>query len=257
MTARAIHFRAVPFDQIRAEVRDHLATLPSPIDSFLEDHILASAHYRIQVDGQEAGYASIHEQRLITQFALRAPFRAAGQAVFAALRRTEQVQSAYVPTCDEFYLSHALDDHRRLVMQAYFFVSGPEPPPVPEGFDVRVARPADQALIEAASGDFFDDLERRVADGEIFVTERDGEPVSFGISVPSALYDRVASIGMFTIEAQRRTGAGTATISALIARCHALGVRPVAGCWYFNHGSKRTLERAGLFAPTRLLKVDF
>ncbi len=257
MTARDFAFLQVELEAIGAAVRRHLASLPSPIDSFLEDHILASTHCQILVDEEVAGFASIHNGQLITQFALDEPFRVAGQAVFAALCRIEQVQSAFVPTCDEFYLAHALDNFRRMTMQAYFFVTGPALRPVPDGFTLRIASASDQALIETASGDFFDDLVQRIADGEIFVTERAGEPVAFGISVPSALYDRVASIGMFTIEAQRRSGAGTATIAALIARCRRAGIRPIAGCWYYNHGSKRTLERAGMHSPTRLLKIDF
>jgi hypothetical protein len=52
-------------------------------------------------------------------------------------------------------------------------------------------------------------------------------------------------------------GVGTATIALLIAECRRLGLRPVAGCWYYNLASKRTLERAGMFAPTRLLKIDY
>jgi GNAT superfamily N-acetyltransferase len=252
-----ISFKSVPFNDIEDAVRHHLARLPSPIDSFLEDHIMVSSHYQIQVSGQVAGFTTIHNQQLITQFALDEPFHAAGQAVFARLRRTEQVQSAFVPTCDEFFLSHALDDYRRLAMQAYFFVTGPTPRAVPDGFTARAALPGDRELIEAASGDFFDELERRIAGGELVVTERDGEPVAFGIRVMSALQQDVASIGMFTLEAHRRTGAGTATIVALIAACLQDGIRPIAGCWYYNHGSKRTLERAGMYAPTRLLKVDF
>jgi len=35
------------------------------------------------------------------------------------------------------------------------------------------------------------------------------------------------------------------------------GLRAVAGCWYSNHLSKRMLERAGMHAPTRLLKVKY
>ena len=35
----------------------------------------------------------------------------------------EQVQSAFVPTCDEFFLAHALDDYRQLAKQAYFFAA--------------------------------------------------------------------------------------------------------------------------------------
>ena len=47
------------------------------------------------------------------------------------------------------------------------------------------------------------------------------------------------------------------TIALLRRECERQGVRPIAGCWYYNHRSKRTLERAGMYAPTRLLKVEF
>jgi hypothetical protein len=36
--------------------------------------------------------------------------------------------------------------------------------------------------------------------------------------------------------------------------CAQQGRRPIAGCWYYNHLSKKTLEKAGLFSQTRLLK---
>src|SRR5687767_1161343 len=117
------HFAPVAFAEIREAIREHLRALPSAIDSFLEDHILASNHYRIVVAGEAAGFASIHEERLITQFAVSEPYRWHGQDLYRELRQMEQVRSAFVPTCDEFFLAHALDDYRRLAKQAYFFAT--------------------------------------------------------------------------------------------------------------------------------------
>jgi hypothetical protein len=91
-------FEPVEFDDIREAVRRHLASLPSAIDGFLEEHILTSNHYSIEVEGETAGFASIHSGSLITQFALAEPYRRYGQAIFWQLRRMEQVQSAFVPT---------------------------------------------------------------------------------------------------------------------------------------------------------------
>jgi RimJ/RimL family protein N-acetyltransferase len=71
------------------------------------------------------------------------------------------------------------------------------------------------------------------------------------------LYDDVASIGMYTMEPFRQSGVGTATIVTLMDECRRRSLRPVAGCWYYNHRSKQTLERAGMFSPTRLLKIDY
>ena len=66
----------------------------------------------------------------------------------------------------------------------------------------------------------------------------------FGLLMPSKLCPDVASIGMYTLERFRRKGVGTATIALLIAECAGRGLRAVAGCWYYTHLSKRTLERA-------------
>jgi GNAT superfamily N-acetyltransferase len=67
----------------------------------------------------------------------------------------------------------------------------------------------------------------------------------------------VASIGMYTIEPFRGTGVGTATIRLLIVECRRRGLRAAAGCWYYNHLSKRTLECAGMVTQTRLLKIEY
>ena len=254
-----LRFAPVELSEIRDEVIDHLASLPAAIDSYLEDHILASNHFRIVIDGENAGFASIHGGKLITQFALSDACKRYGQPVFLQLRRLEEVQSAYVPTCDGFFLAHALDDYRQLAKQAYFFAAnaGATPPDSACSCTLRLADGNDAEFIREQTGEFFDPLERHLGAGEIFLTLRDEEAVGFGIMAKSALFDDVASIGMFTIEQFRGSGVGSATISLLAQACRDQGIRPVAGCWYYNHFSKKTLERAGMFSATRLLKIDF
>jgi GNAT superfamily N-acetyltransferase len=252
-------FAPVAFVEIQEATRQHLRALPSAIDSFLEDHILASNHYRIVVAGETAGFASIHEERLITQFTLSEAYRRYGQALFRELRQLEQVRSAFVPTCDEFYLTHALDEYGRLAKQAYFFATPPGAHEfgVMDQFSLRPAALEDADFVRQESGDFFEHLERQIEAEELFVTQRGEEPVGFGVLVKSTLYEDVASIGMFTIERVRQAGVGTATIVMLIEECRRRSLRPVAGCWYYNHRSRRTLQRAGMYSSTRLLKVDY
>jgi len=254
-----LRFAPVELSEIRNEVIDHLASLPAAIDSYLEDHILASNHYRIDVGGENAGFASIHGGNLITQFALGDSLKRFGQPVFLQLRRLEEVQSAFVPTCDGFYLAHALDDYRQLAKQAYFFAAygSATPPDSVRSCTLRLADMTDAEFIRRQTGDFFEPLEQHLGAGEIFLTLRGEETVGFGIAVKSAFFDDVASIGMFTIEQFRGSGVGSATIFLLAQSCRDLGIRPVAGCWYYNHFSKKTLERAGMFSATRLLKIDY
>jgi hypothetical protein len=113
-----VQFEPVPLQDVRQEIGAHIAALPDPVDSFYEEHALLSDYARIILGDQDAGLAAIHDESLITYFSLKPGFRAHGEVIFRALRRREQVTSAFVPTCDEFFLVHALDNYRRLTPQA-------------------------------------------------------------------------------------------------------------------------------------------
>lgn len=252
-------FSVVSFAAAEPEIRRHLRGLPLPVEAFVEEHLLAARHYRITVDGDFAGIAAIHASDSIRLFALEERHWRDGQRIFAQLRRLEQVQRAFVPTCDPVFMAHAIEGAREIAPQAYFFVLPPGrvAPAIPAGDVLRLATPDDWPLIREESGDFFGDIERLTNVGQLFVMQRHGEPVGFGLMELSVFLDNVASIGMFTRETSRNTGVGRSIIALLVAECQRRGLRPVAGCWYYNHGSKRTLESAGLATPTRLLKVEY
>lgn len=255
---RIIQTKPVAFAVLELDIKHHLNSLPSAIDSFLEDHILESNHYEISISNQKAGFASIHKGSLITQFVLDPPYKRLGQLVFQAVRRLEEVQAAFVPTSDEFFLAHALDDYRQLIRQAYFFTSLPQLPQHPTAdIALRLARASDLNTIEAGSGDFFAPIEASIQKQQIYLVEQDQICVAFGILQQSRLIANTASIGMFVQEGFRQQGIGTMTLQLLQLECQRQSLQAVAGCWYYNHLSKKTLERAGMFAQTRLFKIEF
>lgn len=258
-----IQFVPTTLADLLPTLHQYIGAFPSPIDSFLEDHILASNHYAIRNGDKQIGWASVHKQFLLTQFALLPGHRRLGQRVFAMARKLEEVSAAFVPTCDEFFLAHALDDYRQLEKQAYFFQYDAQHPPYqsPPNLRHRPATLADLSTFQELSGDFFDKLEQRLADGQLYITERivlgAVDCVGFGIIERGRLLPVVASCGMFTVAAHRNQGIGPAIIAHLIGCCLAQGLQPAAGCWYYNHRSKKTLEKAGLFSQTRLLKISY
>lgn len=254
----SLQFVPIALSDVREAIRQHLTSLPSAIDSFLEDHIAESAHYQIRVSDEVAGYTSVHKGNLITQFTLEPPYKHHGQSVYSQVKKLDEVQSAFVPTCDEFFLSHALDDYRRLAKQAYFFAARPPAPgEEPSRFTLRQAENEDIITIQEGSGDFFGSIERYVSKEEVFLTLADDICVGFGLMAKSEMSGDVASVGMYVIERFRRQGAGAATLRLLAAECRRQGLRPIAGCGYYNHASKKTLERAGMSTQTRLLKIDY
>jgi RimJ/RimL family protein N-acetyltransferase len=246
----------VAFDTIRVQVKQHLESLSS-IDSFLEGHVLESNHYQIFISGEGAGFTSIHKGSLVTQFSLFPNYKKYGQDIFAKVKRLEEVQAAFVPTCDEFFLSHALDDYRELNKQAYFFAAPPDLPEDSSPYILRQATGSDLEIIKTDSDDFFGNVQNYVDKQELFLVLQGNECVAFGLASRSELLRDTASIGMFVIERFRQQGVGTATLRLLIDECQKQNSRPIAGCWYYNHLSKKTLEKAGMFTQTRLLKIDF
>ncbi len=237
----------------------YLAQLSAPIDSFLEDHILASNHYEISLNGHIAGYCAVHKTSLLTQYYLRTEWRQYGQVVFQQLKKLEAVQAAFVPTADEFFLAHALDEYKQLDKQAYFF----QTPKDQTGLAVdpslvgRLAQPSDTAFIKETAGDFFDEVESNIAKEQIYLITKDQTCVGFGVLVKSELQPTWASIGMYTRPEFRNQGIGRNIIKYLINECRRQQRQAIAGCWYYNHLSKKTLESAGMYTQTRLLKVSY
>jgi GNAT superfamily N-acetyltransferase len=235
----------------------YLLSLASPIDSYLEDHILGSTLYRIMDQGEEMGYFAIHEGGLLTLFHMRREDQRLGQRVLAEIRQRHGILGALVPTADEFFLSHVLDDYRELKMQAYFFADAgidPTPTATAAAVQYRLACPDDAGPVRAATGDFTDDPADRISRDEVTIGILDGRIVAVGLIILSKLFARQASIGMFTTEPYRRKGIGSQTIVHLKRLSRAQGIAPLAGCSYKNAASKATLEAAGMVTRTRLLR---
>ncbi len=240
----------------------YLDSLSSPFDSFLESHILRSHFFAIQDGDERAGFfAVLADEKMLTQFYLVQPHIRHGQEIFGRILAEHGITQAFVPSCDEIFLSHAVDRMTKLEIQAYFFQDGGRadlsPPPFPARL-VRVAQLTDAPAIRGASGDFFSELEYYISRGEIFIMAADdGAHLGYGVAERGKLFRETASIGMFTVEAHRGSGVGRSILRFLKDRYQVEGYAPVAGCWVHNHASKRTLEAAGMVTKTRLFRLSF
>ncbi len=250
--------KACTMDEIKPLVAEYLQGLSSPFDSFLEDHIVTSAFYRIQ-DGQEdIGYYALHSGELMTQFYIRKSSLKKAQALFLEALERHAVKNLFVPTCDELFVSLSIDQDFKINKQAYFFQdSGVEIPINMEGDEVfRPAVPQDLPVVQQVCGDFLNNYDQWLHDGGLFVYYKGKNLLGIGVVERSKLLDGFASIGMFTNEAYRKQGYGTALIVQMRNWCKTRGITAICGCWYYNEASKRTLERAGMVTMTRLLNIE-
>jgi hypothetical protein len=244
-------------DNFMTQYKDALS---SPIESFLEDHILSSQFYIVILDKKKTGYFAIYKNDLLTQFFIEVPFRSQSQKIYEYVLKNHSIKFAFVPTCDEFFLSHALDEYEKIEKQAFFFqdIKGnAQIENIRNEVDYRLATSDDKKSMIRISNDFLDNINDQIKKKQIYVGHQNNELVAIGIIEKSKFLENHASIGLFTHERFRRHGIGKSTIAFLKKACYSDNLIPVAGCWYLNKASKMTLESAGMHTSSRLLKVIY
>lgn len=112
----------------------YVDSLSGIYDNFLEDHILDSEIYSIYIDELHCGYFGIFNKTMLTQFFIIKKILRFCQKIFADILKRYMIKNAFVPTCDELFLSLCLDNHTKVNFQAYFFQESGEvaaPPAYP------------------------------------------------------------------------------------------------------------------------------
>ncbi|MBP2028531.1 hypothetical protein J2Z35_002357 [Acetoanaerobium pronyense] len=250
----------IDISEVKNEIKNHFSALPSKVDSFYEDHLIESDFYRLLADGKPAGVVAVHKESMIIMFIVSKEFKRYGQELFYEARRLSEVTCAYVPTCDEFYLSVALEASKKMEFQAYFFKETENTVKFTKEeavFSLEKATKKDIEKIIEDTDDFFNPLESHIENGRVYKGMVDGNSVSYGIIEESRIFDDVSSIGMIVVDCQRQKGYGALTLKSLRNICHQNNITPIAGCWYYNHLSKKTLQNAGFYSDTRMLKIHF
>ncbi|MEK5025255.1 GNAT family N-acetyltransferase [Paenibacillus sp. FSL M7-1046] len=251
-------FKKCLINEVQHLIQDYIHTLSSPFDSFLEEHILTSTFYVILDELNEVGYYAIYQDQLLTQFYIQPSYLRHAQELFRQVIENHDVKSLFVPTCDELFVSLALDKDLHITKQAYFFQDShlniPENNSLKD--DIVVPATLDDLLpIQQMCGDFLDHYEKRIANGELFSYYRGSVLLGIGVLEKSKMFNGLASIGMFTNEAYRKQGIGRTIILNLKKWCYNHELTPICGCWYYNEASKWTLESAGMITKTRLLNI--
>lgn len=242
--------------QVYSMVEEFLKTLNGPTDSFWEEKLREANVYQICNGKQPIGFFSIHREETVTSFYLQPQALADAQEIFRLAITREFVQCALVATCDELFLSLSLDVAKKVERQAYFF-QPVQRGSFEEGIQLELAKGSDLAFVQKHSSDFFDDLENQISREEIYLAKDGEEVVGFGVMELGAFRKKMASVGMYVREEYRMRGYGAKIIRGLQKDTVGKARLPIAGCWVWNHGSKKTMERAGLVSQTRYMKISF
>lgn len=248
-----IKFTPVDLSEIKPELLKNIESYHHPIDSYYEDHVIESRHYRIVIETTTSGYISIFDNKMLTQFHLD-KFNCLAGEVFMELLSNKRIAEMYVSTSDSQLLVLALDNQKGIDVQDYVFQVDVPNVCIPE-FTIKTAESIDKELILMNHDGFFQNIEDNLARKELYICRNEDIPVSFGIIEKSKLNENYASIGMFVVKSERGRGYGSMTIIRLIEMCQKNRVIPVAGCFSKNEYSKKALLKAGMYSNMRLLKI--
>lgn len=256
-----ITFQNCTFEDIKEKIVKYYSENDIIVDSYWEDHVLESNHYKITAEDKTVGFFAIHKKQLLTLFNIDMEYIHYSQELFDNVKHYEGVFEAFVPTGDELFLSLALDNFSKLEKQAYFSVDSKrevDSSKMNQAFKLTLAEEKDLDLIRLYSGDFFgESLESHVEASHIYIARLLDDIAGFGIIEYGRVVPYFASIGMFVRPEYRRQGMAANILLALKSVVYAKGLKPISGCWYYNHNSKKSMQSAGMCSKTRLLRFQF
>ena len=230
------------------------------VDSFWEGHIREGNHYKIMYQDNIVGYFSINKQTVLVLFYIFEEYRNISQELFTIIRKFESVKEALIPTGDEFFISHAIDNYIRIEKQAYFSMYSDKNPKKIIPLELKLADIEKDIEILNLCHDFLNDIiedSKKVSGIEIYIVKHENTIIGFGIIHYQEIVNIYASIGMIVIEDYRQKGYGANILYQLSNIVKSKEKQAISGCWYYNHLSKKTTESAGGYSKTRLLKFYF
>ncbi len=242
-------------EEIDALLQAHLYSLVYPLDSWLEDLLIGSDIYRLYYNRIPVGYASLAGDS-INYFHVLKEYHRYAPELFALVVKDKGIKRAMAITQDSLLSVVLAGWNYELEKLACWFTDGGVVEAADEAkYDrhFRPAVPGEAERIRAVAGDFFDEpgggfysLEERLKANTIFVIDQQQDILGCGVVEVGRLCTRHASIGMFTNPEHRHRGVATAVLLNLKKWVYREGLKPVAGCWYYNTLSRKSLEAAGM-----------
>lgn len=234
---------------------EYCNTLATPMDSFVEDYMSTASFHAIRKDGQTVGFFA-HGEKDLKVFYLSGVWTRYGPALFAKAIAEQHLTEVYFQTSDSYLVSLLTDWEFEKKKSAYFFQNYTDiPRPVLDFPEITFSRieASDMEEVQRKTDNFFspDDI----SNGEIYALRSEGELLGCGIAVRGRFFLDCASIGMVTCKEYRRRGVGKYILWSMKEWCYERQLQPIAGCWYYNTLSRRSLESVGLSSRARGMRA--
>jgi predicted acetyltransferase len=248
------------FEDIKTLVAEYYINNKIIVDAFWESHVRESNYYKILCNSEIIGFFSINNGTVLILFNIFEKYRNISQELFAVIKRFESIKEALIPTGDEFLISHAIDNYVKLEKQAYFSIYTDKNPNKIIPIELKLANiEKDMETLNLCHDFLKGEIEniKNLIDEEIYIVKHENNVIGFGVIEYQKIVDIYASIGMIVREEYRQKGYGANILNGLKNIVKSKEKTPISGCWYYNHNSKKTMESAGAYSKTRLLRFYF
>jgi hypothetical protein len=239
-------------------LEEYLNSLTCSMDSYMEDNLIKSEVFSVNLEDKHVGFAAKQEETLY-YFYIEKPKIRFAQSIFEQFIKEQHVSSVFFQTSDTLLVSLVCDWEFEKKKGAYFFLDAGriEKPLGISGTPIfRIARQEDIEIIKQHTGDFFDNLQRRIDEVTIYMLFDQNVLLGCGIIEYGRLFKQHASIGMITCKEHRHKGIGQIILWYLKEVCYEKGITPIAGCWYYNTLSRKTLEKANMISVARGMRAN-
>lgn len=250
-------FKISNFSELKKDILNYYEKNKILADAYWEHFVLNSNFYKILVNDCYSGFFAIYGETTLTIFHIFDNQKEFSQEIFLKVKKMEQVSKAFLPTGDEFFLSHCIDDFTTIEKNGYFTKDYKNNSTNENNLTMEVATKKHKDIILEFSNNFFSNIDNELSQGYIYMVKKDDLLIGFGHYVPGVVLPHYLSIGMFVIKEHRSKGYGTKILHNLKKLAYAEGKKPIAGCYYYNHNSLKTQLKAGNRCSTRLLTINF
>lgn len=251
-----MRFKESTFEENKAYYRTYYYSLVGGFDDFIEDHIIEGKHINILLDEKVVGVFALNKENKLMCIVLDGTYSHLYEKVFDQVLLYGHVQGVFTITNDPLMMASIIRRNINIHKQAYNFILNKTPNEPKQLLDYKLATPDDALVLKETFGDFLDDYAKYAELGRIYLGYLGETVVSLGHIKEHTFTKDTVSIGMMVRESMRNKGYARDTIAFLIREGIKRNKVVQAGCWYYNHASKKTLMGAGLEVVSLIVFSD-
>lgn len=245
-------------------LRDYRRTLVAPMDDMWEAFAEMAHSFTMLRGGEPIGFFTVNDEGELYRFHVRSALEHQTGAFFRYVLTERSISAALPATLDPAFTSLSMELAQGVEVKALLFqlVADPEPVRAPLATIRRAEKPDfeasvafERAAIGAPLGFLRPYLTTRIDAGELLLHEVDGMIVGVGELRRDGTNPGYAHLGVVVGETQRGQGLGSAIMRYLVEEAERHQLKPLCSTEPTNPAARRIIERAGLRARHRVLRV--